>query len=190
MPASPALVAELAPQDLAGRTLLDAVRTLVAGADQVELVGSRDERWRTEHTGSFAAWGAPRVTVGSGNYLPELLQRYALGPGLSARVTGVRGELGELNPRALTLVAVDGSAGMTPRAPLALLDGAEAADQWCRAVLAGGKRLALAGESLREAGILEAGLWDELAGVDKRDAALLEADTTLGVARYVAGWVL
>lgn len=190
MPASPALVAELAPQDLAGRTLLDAVRTLVAGADQVELVGSRDERWRTEHTGSFAAWGAPQVTVGAGNYLPELLQRYALGPELSARVTEVRAELAELNPRALTLVAVDGSAGMTPRAPLALLDGAEAADQWCRAVLAGETRPALAGESLREAGILDAGLWEELAGVEKRDAALMAADTTLGVARYVAGWVL
>lgn len=156
----------------------------------MELVGSRDEHWRTEHTGSFAAWGAPQVEVGAGNYLPELVQRYALGPELAQRVTGVRAGLGEINPNALTLVAVDGSAGMTLRAPLALLDTAEQADRWCRAVLSGAPHDMPTQANLEESGVLEAGLWMELASVEKRDAALVEADTTLGVARYVAGWVL
>lgn len=190
MPASPALVPDLAPQDLAGRALLAAVRALVAGAGAIELVGSRDGRWRTEHTGSFAAWGAPQVEVGAGNHLPELVQRYALGPELAGRVTDVRSVIGRVNPRSLTLIAVDGSAGMTPRAPLALLGSAGVTDQWCRAVLSGAPHDVPGQAELEEAGILDAGLWRELAGVEKRDAALVEADTTLGVARYVAGWVL
>lgn len=194
MPAGPALVRELAPADSAGEQLLAAVRQLIDTARHtaperpIHLVGSRDRRWATTLTGSLAAWGAPQVQVGEGNHLPELVQRYALG-GHAPHVTQSRDTLGEVNPQALTLVALDGSAGLTARAPLALLDAAPAADTWCRRVLAGhpppdGTDAA----SLTAAGVLEPDLWLELAALRPRRARLVAADTTLGVGRYVAGW--
>ena len=82
VPASPALVRELAPAHAPSHELATAavgeVRRACAHASGIYLVGSRDARWRTAHTGSFRAWGAPDVTVGSGNFLPELVQRYLL----------------------------------------------------------------------------------------------------------------
>ena len=83
MPASPALAEELSPGDDASRALLraacelvrDAARVITGGATplQVDIVGSRDPRWRTELPGSLRAWGAPQVNVGGGHYLPCLL---------------------------------------------------------------------------------------------------------------------
>ncbi|GAB3708351.1 hypothetical protein [Corynebacterium nasicanis] len=184
MPASPAMVAELAPRDVVGARTVSRLRSLIdASAAPIHLVSSRDPRWETGVEGSFRAWGAPDVTVGEGRFLPELVQRYVLGES-AARVTEVRTQLGDINPEALTLVAVDGSAGLTERAPLALLPQAADADAWCRAVLAGEQ----AGELPADGGILEPGLWLELAARQPRRAELLLADTTHGVGRYVAAW--
>lgn len=184
MPASPALVAELAPRDVVGAQMVSLVRSLVeATSTPIHLVASRDPRWETGVEGSFRAWGAPEVTVGEGRFLPELVQRYVLREAAS-RVVSVRGELGRINSEALTLVAVDGSAGLTERAPLALLPQAAAADDWCRAVLTG----QAAGELPVDGGVLEPGLWHELAAGEPQHAELLMADTTHGVGRYVAAW--
>ena len=80
VPGSPALVAELAPRDEAGRGIVRTIRELTAhDARDIHIVGSRDAQWRTERTGSLAAWGAPQITVGEGNYMAELVARYVLG---------------------------------------------------------------------------------------------------------------
>lgn len=193
MPASPALVAELSPRDAVGAAQLATIRELVSAvpADRpIVLVGSHDPRWETGCVGSFRAWGAPQVTVGKGRFLPELVQRYALAED-AARVVAVRDTLGEPDPEVLTIVAVDGSAGLTPRAPLALLDEAPQAHEWCRAVL-GGEDVAgvMDGASLSTAGVIEPDLWLELAALSPRHAQVHSADVSLGVGRFVAGWEL
>ncbi|MGP6172981.1 hypothetical protein [Corynebacterium sp. A21] len=194
MPASPALVRELAPGDEAAGRLLGVLREVLEQAaarqQRIELVGSQASRWRTELRGSFQAWGAPGVVVGAGHYLPELVQRYVLAE-LALQVVSVRERLGVPNPAALTVVALDGSAGLDARAPLTLLDAAPAADAWCRDLLAGSAPTFPAAwdeSSLREAGILEPDPWLELAALTPKQAQLRDADTTLGVGRYVATW--
>lgn len=191
MPGSPALVPELSPGDAAGTGLLRALRTLLIDAAavhrRIELVGSRDQAWYTALAGSLRAWGAPEVNVGMGHYLPELVQRYALGEAAS-QVTDVRGSLGQIDPGVLTLLALDGSAGLDPRAPLADLPAAPAVDQWCRAVLAGQRPAVKSAEELCAAGVIEPASWLELAALQPRSAELIQADTTLGVGRYLAGW--
>ncbi len=185
MPAGPALVRELAPRDTAGHRMVAALRALIdaTGDRPVHLVGSRSPRWETGVEGSFRAWGAPQVQVGAGHHLPELVQRYVLGERAS-RVTQVRAELGEPDPDVLTLVALDGSAGLTERAPLSLLPQAAAVDTWCRNLLAGRE----VGYLPPEGGILEPELWLELAALTPRQAELVDSDTGHGVGRYVAAW--
>lgn len=158
----------------------------------IHLVGSRDDRWRTGHRGSLRAWGASPTApqAAEGYHLPEILQRLVLGPAREELVREVRGELLPLDPQALTIVSLDGSAGMTPRAPLALLDGAEWVDLWCRRLL-GGKGFGqpappVTAAELKEAGIIEPELWMELVGVRLRSARLLAAEHSMGVGRYVA----
>lgn len=187
MPAGPALVPDLAPADVVGRRIVAAVRSLVdaAGARPIHLVGSRSPRWETGAAGSFRAWGAPQVEVGTGRHLPELVQRHVLGE-RADRIGSVRGELGVPDPAALTLVAVDGSAGLTPRAPLTLLERGPEADQWCRDLLTGNGTTDSG--FLEEAGVLEPELWRELATLSPQRAELVEADTSHGVGRYVAAW--
>lgn len=192
MPGSPALVRELAPGDQAGARLLTALREvfaeILAKPRRIELVGSRNRRWHTGLAGSFRAWGAPQVTVGAGHHLPELVQRYALGDQARA-VTTTRDDLGQPDPDVLTIVAVDGSAGLDARAPLAELPGAAATDRWCRAMLAGTPgRGECTIEQLTASGVLEPELWAQLAALTPVTAELVDADTTLGVGRYVAGW--
>lgn len=202
MPASPALAEELSPSDDASRALLsaacelarDAARVSGSSPLQVDIVGSRDVRWRTEHTGSLKAWGAPQVNVGGGNSFPEIMARYVLSRALNRTsdepgfvVEDSRAELGEVRPGRLTVVCVDGSAGLTERAPLALVDGARDAHLWCESILAGGEGHCDE-ERLRAAGVLETSLWAQLASVHPRHAELRAADSTLGVGRYVAGW--
>lgn len=191
MPGSPALVPELSPGDEAGAGLLRALQALLidAAADQrrIELVGSRDRAWYTALAGSLQAWGAPEVNVGVGHHLPELVQRYALGEA-AAQVVGVREYLGQLDPTVLTIIAVDGSAGLAPRAPLTDLPTAPAVDQWCRAVLSGQRPAVRSAEELRAAGIIEPDPWLKLATLHPKSAELIQADTTLGVGRYLAGW--
>lgn len=196
MPSSPALVRELAPGDEAAGRLREVLREVLACAaaryQRIELVGSRASRWRTELSGSFQAWGAPGVAVGAGNYLPELVQRYVLAE-LGDQVVSVRERLGTPDPAALTVMAADGSAGLAARAPLTLLDTAPAADAWCRGLLAGNlptPPVSWDATTLRQAGILEPEPWLELAALTPKQGQLRDADTTLGVGRYVATWEL
>lgn len=189
VPASPALVIA-GGADAAGANLRGEITGILSRYTEprIHLVGSRDDRWRTRHRGSFAAWGAPEIRVGEGNHLPELVQRFLLGPDAQDRVVDVRGELGTPSPGVLTIIAIDGSAGLTARAPLALVDGAEVADTWCRAVLQGKVPAPENADRLRTRGIIEPGLWMELAEIRPLRAKLFAADTTLGVGRYVAEW--
>ncbi|MDR7329520.1 hypothetical protein [Corynebacterium guangdongense] len=188
MSASPAQVRDLAPAEDASRELArrtgELVARLGAGGRPIELVASRDERWRTGQVGSFRAWGAPQVTVGQGHHLPELVARHVLG---GREITSVRDRIGEINPEALTIVAVDGSAGMTDRAPLALLEGAGDAHRALLGLLAGAG-LCLNHAELDDAGVIEPRLWLELAALPVRRANLEYHDTHLGVGRYLAAW--
>src|SRR5699024_9691635 len=77
LPSSPALIAELAPNDEPSRRLLNKAIELLPPLVQehsasVEVVCSHDQRWYTAHQGSFRAWGAPQVDVGQGHYLGEV----------------------------------------------------------------------------------------------------------------------
>ena len=188
MSASPAQVRDLAPVDEASRELarhtVELVDRLGVGGRPIELVASRDERWRTGHAGSFRAWGATQVRVGQGHHLPELVARHVLG---GREITSVRSRIGEINPKALTLVAADGSAGMTDRAPLALLDGAGDAHRALLGLLAG-SGLSLTGAELADAGVIEPQPWLELAALPVRHASVEYHDTHLGVGRYLAAW--
>lgn len=194
IPGSPALIPELSPHDAASRRLLNAavemVSTALAGRNrQVEIVFSQDKRWFTAHEGSFLAWGAPQVDVGKGHYLGELVARYVLShAGLDADdVVGCRGEIDEFNSDICTVVVLDGSAGLTSRAPLALIDTAEVIHQWCQQALLG-KAPRMDVDTLIQAGVIEPGLWLELAQLSPVDAQLVDVDLSLGVGRYIAAW--
>ncbi|ANE05346.1 hypothetical protein ccrud_08400 [Corynebacterium crudilactis] len=194
MPGSPALVPQLAPADTAGARLLGAVREVFAAElgnneHAVELIGSQDAAWFTGHSGSLRAWGAPSVTVAAGYYLPEILQRFALGS-FEQRVASVRDHLGELAADTLSVLALDGPTGLTVRAPSALVSGADAADAWCRSVLSGAPREIPTKQMLFDASLREPQLWLELAALVPavKRAELIDIDDTHGVGRYVARW--
>lgn len=178
VPGSPALA--LSP-DPASRRLLGATRALAgtAGGRAVDIVCSLDDRWRTEHTGSFAAWGAPEITVRGGNHLGELVARFALG---DPEIREVRGRIGTPDPDAVTVVVLDGPAGLTQRAPLSLVEGDAAAHERIQAWLGGGAPEDVATH------VLEPALWEELAALHPVQARLIDADGTLRVGRYVAEW--
>lgn len=195
MPSSPALVRELSPADAPSRILLEAALQCArsatkAGIEKVDIVGSRHKRWRTGLEGSFRAWGAASLSVSAGNFLPELLARYVLSfvPGLSVEES--RANLGVPREDTLTVVVVDGSAGLTQRAPLALVEGAVHTHHWCQKVCAGRDVEPCDKDALAAAGVQEPQLWEELSRLRPRSAELLAADATLGVGRYVAGWEL
>ena len=179
VPGSPALA--LSPSDAASQRLLQAVRALAetAGGRAIDIVCSQDERWYTAHTGSFAAWGGPEITVRAGNHLGELVARFALG---DPEVREVRGEIGTPDPDVVTVVVLDGPAGLTPRAPLALVDGAPEYHRRLCGWLDGGQ------PEVVDKQLLEPALWHELAALRPHKATLLDHDDTLGVGRYVAEW--
>lgn len=196
VPGSPALVAELGVGDEASRRLSAAAREAgvracggvrasdagganPGGGRPVDIVCSLDERWRTEHTGSFRAWGAPQVTLRGGHYLGELVARYVLG---DPQVREVRGHIGAPDPQALTVIVLDGPAGLTDRAPLSLRQGDREAHERIIRWLGGGEKAGVAKH------VLEPALWEELARLNPKEAALIDADDTLGVGRYVAEW--
>lgn len=188
IPGSPALVEELAAADDASQQLLVASRGVIADAlaekpRPIHIVSSRDKRWYTAHEGSFKAWGAGHVNVGQGHYLPELIARYVIDG--KAEVTQCRDEIRNLDPEALTVVVLDGTAGLTARAPLALVDGATLAHQWCEQVLRGEE-----GDMplLADAGVIEPDLWLQIAQLAPKRATLIASDSALGVGRYVATW--
>lgn len=199
LPGSPALISELSPSDDASRRLLSSAVEVISHATTssdrpIHVVSSQEKRWYTAHRGSFRAWGAPQVDVEEGHYLGELVARYVLSQANipQSAVTKTRGHIGELNSEALTIIVVDGSAGLTARAPLALLDSAEEINQWCQEVLRGNKAqvgtVEVSEHKLVEAGVLEPQIWQELAGMQPRKAKLIDVDCTLGVGRYVAAW--
>lgn len=195
MPASPALLPELSPADAPSRALLGAAvecaRCAAAeGITRVDIVGSRDKRWYTRHTGSFRAWGAPSLSVGDGSFLPELLARYVLAHSPTVQIERSRDTLGHPREGVLTVVVVDGSAGLSARAPLALIDGAWQSHLWCEAVLSGSDCAPYSRQRLSAAGVDDPALWGELAALHPISAELLATDVTLGVGRYVADWQL
>lgn len=153
-------------------------------AADVHIVASQDSRWYTAHRGSLRAWGlnahvdADALPAGQGHHLGEiiarlLLERVGVEP---SRITEVRGDIGQPSPDAVTVVVLDGSAGLDARAPLALLPAGAEVHTWCRRVLQGQQTGALADASwLTAGGIVEPTLWLEL-------AALVCAATTNAVA--------
>ncbi|WP_245802218.1 hypothetical protein [Corynebacterium pacaense] len=200
MPGSPALVPDLAPADPAGPGLLAQLRQEIEGAvadagSTVVIVGSHGEQMRTGDRGSFRAWGAPQVNVGRGNHLPELLARFALGP-YADRVCGFVPTLASISDGAdspaVVIAVVDGSTGLSERAPSALLPGAAEVDTWCRDLLAGKRVGSRSAEDLKVAGIREPALWVEAQRLQPQVTAarLVAADVSLGVGRYVAVWQL
>lgn len=191
-PSSPALVKELAPADQASHELRGSVEKLLSAFavdTPVEIVGSTNDAYRTTHEGSFRAWGAPQVQVGGGNHLAELVARYLLGK-RQAYVREFRSHLGQLHNDCITIVMLDGSAGLTARAPLALVESGAAADQWCQEVLKGNAPEQWTKEQLERAGVVEPELWLELALRTPRQATLHKADSSTGVGRYVAEWAV
>lgn len=117
-----------------------------------------------------------------GEFLGELVARYALG---DPQVRGVRSSIGTPDPGAVTVVVLDGPAGLDARAPLALVDGAaQLHDQLC-GWLGGGDA---AGVDKQMPAVVEPELWRELASITPAEAALIDHDDTLGVGRYVAVW--
>lgn len=185
VPGSPALVPALSPAHAPSTRIADAVRDAAAAPDiaekPVDIVCPLDEDEYTARTGSFAAWGAPQVTAGGGNHLGELIVRHLLGARDYRRPA--RAEIGQLDPDALTVVVADGPAGLTPRAPLALLDDAPATHEGLQAFVAGSGELpGLHG------GVVKPALWHELARLAPRERVLLDADDSLGVGRYVGVW--
>lgn len=195
MPGSPALIPELGPKhDKLRHTLGKLIATLTHDPRPRHLIASRNPRWHTTHTGSLRAWGDPSgITVGAGNFLGEILQRRLLGPALG-EVTSIRDTLGTPNPQALTIVCVDGSAGLTARAPLTLLENGGLSHQWCCGILGGQgmphpKDFHASEQELSRAGIIEPALWLELAGLAPNyQRTLIAADSDTGVGRYIATW--
>lgn len=190
IPGSPALVDALAPDHEPSRRVLERIRGAARAEIQgtevraVDIVCPLESRDYTAHTGSFAAWGAPQVQLDAGNYLPELVARYAVDP-LEVQVREVREHIGTPDPEVLTIVVVDGSAGLTARAPLALVPGAPELHAQLQDFVAGKAQLP---DTLASLGVFEPGLWVELAELKAQRRELCCADDSLGVGRYVGVW--
>lgn len=186
VPGSPALVRELAPSDEPSQRLLQTVREISSNLpNTMEIVCSHDRKWATAQPGSFGAWGAPDVCVGDGHVLGELVARYCL-PGKNVQAS--RDSLMPISSSALTVVVVDGPAGLTPRAPLSLLPNAHRVHEQLQLLLAGKEHQPIGEAEMLEAGVIEPRLWCELQTLQPESAGLLDTDDSLGVGRYVAYW--
>ena len=168
---------------------------------RVDIICSHDRRWYTGHRGSFAAWGAAELNVGGGNYLGELVARYLLDcAGIKPADIRVRSRIGQVDPQALSIVVVDGSAGLDARAPLSLLPQAHNVADWCQRLCRTGQAptAGTLSEFLSTGGIIEPALWQELAQCASAAAAtgaspnVLQAQYTLigGVGHHSALWHL
>lgn len=190
IPGSPALIEPLAAADAPSRRLAEAARsTALLRSDEaaaaVDIVCSMDQAAYTAWTGSLRALGAPQVNVGGGNYLGELVTRYLLG---ERNYRATREHIAPVDPAALTVVVIDGPAGLTPRAPLAMIDSGPKMHQLLRQLIATGTSEGLTHEELAQSGVCEPQRWLELAQLDVAHACLLDDDATLGVGRYVGEW--
>lgn len=191
LPTSPSLVPELGRGDSDSADLLSAARTLIDDlraqhpVASISLLGSVDSRNYTEHTGSFRAWGAPDVTVGEGNYLAELVQRYVL----RDCDLPIRTVESLTDPSDLVLYGIDGPAALSERAPLSFLPAAPARHQWCNELLSGeeidwpAEAAALAAD-----GIIEPEMWWLLKDIRPHGARVVRTSDAHGVGRYVAVW--
>lgn len=179
---SPAQVPGVGRGDGAAADLVAATVQALGETGPVEIVCERSTHTYTAHTGSFAAWGAPEVTVSGGNHLPELIARYLVG---ECPVYNVRETILPLNPAVTTVLVLDGSIGLTLKAPGYLLEDAPWAHEWCLSVLAGTAQPTDV-EHLVSAGVGEPHLWLELAGLHVVSSSIVAVDTSLGVGRYVA----
>lgn len=261
IPGSPALVPDLSPRDQVNQVARDFLAPILEAAEAaqqpVDLVYAAGEKEYTAHTGSFAAWGAPQVTVSAGNYLPELVARFlmlsAIGRELRIRRSYRVGTdahadasssivssldlapidfagadhahtydartiaLAEfIDTEALTLVVLDGSIALAPRAPRQLGPWASEVTQWCEELLGQGaaaKPLHLpaavtadwvevcgqfAGveplqQWLQEADVMAPGLWAALAiyasDHPELETSLYFSDRESGVGRFFAQWI-
>lgn len=191
MPTSPALVPELGQGDAASSELRNLVRSLIDDTlaryqvTSISLIGSRSTKTYTSLSGSFAAWGAPQVSVGEGNYLSEMVMRSVVGSReLSITVSE---DLDQDN--ALIIYGLDGPAGLDTKAPLSLIPGSRSRHQWCQAVLAG-QEVSWPADvvDLLEDGIVEPEPWWKLRHCCPRGARLVAQSDAYGVGRYVAFW--
>lgn len=266
IPGSPALVPDLSPRDQLNQVARDFLAPILEAAEAarqpIDLVYAGGEKEYTAHTGSFAAWGAPQVTVSAGNYLPELVARFLmlsaigrelpirrsyrlgtdahadasssivssldLGPKDQAPIDFVGADhahtydprsiaLAEfIDTEALTLVVLDGSIALAPRAPRQLGPWASEVTQWCEELLGHGaaaKPLHLpaavtadwvevcgqfAGveplqQWLQEADVMAPGLWAALAiyasDHPELETSLYFSDRESGVGRFFAQWI-
>lgn len=202
VPGSPVLIPSLGVGDDESARVLQLVYSVVsqcvAQARRVVIVGSANPRWFTKHTGSFRAWGAREVSdrgqgaqvMSAGNYLPELMARFFLGEAES-QVDMVCEHIPQLQAGDCVLVVVDGSAGLTTKAPLSLLPHASACHEWCCSLLAhGAASIRMSEAELADAGVVEPTLWRELCQLSEqvRSARLIHADSSLGVGRYLSVW--
>ncbi|AKN77242.1 hypothetical protein HO100_06095 [Corynebacterium ulcerans] len=202
IPSSPALVSELSP-DAASSALRECARYMIEDLSptSIDIVGTCDTNFRTNIEGSFKAWGAPQVNVGKGFYLPELIARYVAGPFIednpTVDVSEIRPRLGKPRGGTLTIVVVDGSAGLTERAPLALLDAGEETHQLMEKLLAGGPHALHDGAEKEKfnalltpenGGVVHPDLWHEVSELEVEEAFLALSDSSLGVGRFVAVW--
>lgn len=186
VPGSPALVRELAPSDEPSQRLLKTVREACRELPKtMEIVCSHDRKWETAQAGSFGAWGAPGVQVGGGHVLGELVARYCL-PNVTVRAS--RDSLSPLDPSVLTVVVIDGPAGLTARAPLSLLPSAHHVHEQLQLLLAGKEHQQIGEGEMMKAGVVEPQLWRELQTLQPESPMLLDTDDSLGVGRYVAYW--
>ncbi len=205
---SPAQIPALAPNHApstalahhAIEALADALRRQPRG---IAVVSQRSQRWYTAHRGSFRAWGAPDVVVAKGHHLGDLVAMYLLEQAvLAAKIPPAAVDIEEVEfldhiPQpsgGLTVVVADGSAGLTPKAPLSLLQNAAPTQDWCEALLGAQMPAPMTQQDLTQGGVIEADMWLELyrfgtgpagAGLKR---SLIHRDHSLGVGRCVALW--
>lgn len=192
------MIPQLAPAEPVGAEMLAQLRgeceAILADNDSpIVIIASHSQESRTRHQGSFRAWGAPQVNVGAGHHLPELIARFMLGRHTS-RVSRVVPDFASISteedPPRVIIVVIDGSTGLTDRAPSALLPSSVGIDSWCRELLSGSLSEPKTAEELEAGGVREPALWLEAAErvSQVRQARLVAADSSLGVGRYIAVW--
>lgn len=188
IPGGPAVVQELSPHHQPGARFRQHSQALFQDFPEEAVDVVRTPHGSTQHQ-SFRAWGAD-VAVTFGSCLPELVASYLLGP--RSLLAEARSTITPLSSGRLTIVVLDGSAGLTARAPLALIPEADQAHRWCQDLLGGKCVESVTAQWLSERGVIHPELWVELAALQPACShhELLIADDSLGVGQYLAHWEL